>query len=95
MTWVILRFIESDTIEAVPSNRFDESTHTCLFPPEHCGKKNIQQFLKNRQKPSATWEKFNVEMLKKKYESYLTATSRAYKACHVDQLSEAETEQIV
>lgn len=89
MTWLVCKFEDTEEIEALPSNWYDEKSQTCLYPP--FPRLQLERAIKNKQEPDTNWVKYKVKLMSsKRYESLLIASAKASKACVTSDISDVD-----
>ncbi|XP_011858903.1 PREDICTED: uncharacterized protein LOC105556420 isoform X2 [Vollenhovia emeryi] len=76
-SWTIVKFIEEDTVEAVPSTWIVDKT--CYWPPFHMEK--IVASIKKHAEPNTCWPSYDIITFRNSsYDNYKTAREKAKKA---------------
>ncbi|XP_029170533.1 uncharacterized protein LOC114940175 isoform X2 [Nylanderia fulva] len=89
-SWTIVRFIDEDTVEAVPSTWIINKK--CYWPPFHMEK--IVAAIKKHAEPNTCWPSYNVMTFRNSsYDNYKTAREKAKKAELTSELN-SETDNI-
>lgn len=86
MPWIVVKFLESNEVEAVPSSWLvDKELGILVWPP--FPKSSIEKAIKNAQSPTLDWKKFNIKLLSNKlYDSLATASAKAAKGCEMSEI---------
>jgi len=63
MTWLVVRFKEENTIEAVPKKWFLKKESACYWPPKSYDNAAIKAAIKNQHNPDTRWTKYGVILL--------------------------------
>lgn len=91
MPWVVVKFLKTDEIEAVPFKWFNEVTNV-VFYPRDCNKKEIEKAIRHEYEPDyKMWTPYPVELIRPKpFESFTLACGKASKACFTSDVSDVE-----
>lgn len=76
MPWLVVKFIESNEIEVIPSSWFNKKTGICLYPsfPKNKLEKAIKQQIAPPEDAEDNWEEYKAQMMShKEYENFQTA----------------------
>jgi len=63
MTWLVVRFKENDTVEAVPKKWFLIKESACYWPPRSYDNTAIKAAIKNQNSPDSKWMKYGAIIL--------------------------------
>lgn len=63
MTWLVVRFKEDNTVEAVPKKWFLTKESTCYWPPKSYDNAAIKASIKNQHSPDSRWMKYEAIIL--------------------------------
>lgn len=63
MTWLVVRFKEEDTVEAVPKTWFLSKESVCYWPPKSYNNAAIKTLIKKKHNPGSTWIKYKAIIL--------------------------------
>lgn len=63
MTWVVVRFKEENTVEAVPKKWFLTKESACYWPPKSYDNAAIKSSIKNQHSPDSKWMKYTAILL--------------------------------
>lgn len=89
MPWVVVKFLTSNEIEAIPSSWVDQSKTLCFYPNED-DKGFVKTCIKKEALPQPSWETYQIKlMVKEEYSSLKTASAVASKACVTSDLEES------
>ncbi|KAL5234629.1 hypothetical protein ACI65C_002039 [Semiaphis heraclei] len=87
--WYIVKFLEENSVEAVPVNWFNDLNH-CYWPPYK--DTVVAEAIRLNEVPSKSWKLYNCKLLSKsKIVDYPTAMKKACRAQYESELSEAES----
>lgn len=91
MPWVIVTFTSTNEVEAIPEKWYNENLNIVYYP-NFDKKQDIQKAIKNESEPDLKkWIPYDVTIFHNRtYHSFVQATAKASKACHVSDISEAE-----
>ncbi|KAL5237318.1 hypothetical protein ACI65C_004728 [Semiaphis heraclei] len=83
--WYVVKFLEENSVEAVPCNWFKDYSN-CFWPPYN--KLKTAEAIKCRETPSKSWKLFKLKILsKKKITDYFVAMSKANYAQYESDIS--------
>ncbi|KAG5884593.1 hypothetical protein JTB14_000610 [Gonioctena quinquepunctata] len=89
MPWVIVKFSDSEEIEAVPSCWYDSTRKTISYPP--FPRNRMEKAIKNELDPGDDWREYSVTLMRDTlYDNFRTACSKASKCCVTSEISEPE-----
>lgn len=92
MPWVVLKFISTNEVEAIPSSWFEKENNICHYPPE-TNASIVKKFIQNEVVPQPNWEDYEVKlMVREEFFSLKKASSTATKACFQSDLDEEQYE---
>lgn len=63
MGWYVVKFLNEDTVEAIPKSWYLKDTKECNWPPSHWTSKKINEFIKFEKKPEYDWNLYKVDVL--------------------------------
>lgn len=87
--WYIVKFLEENSVEAVPVNWFKDLNH-CYWPPYK--DTVVAEAIRLNEVPSKSWKLYNCKLLSKsKIVDYPAAMKKACRAQYESELSEAES----
>ncbi|XP_029158098.1 uncharacterized protein LOC114930785 [Nylanderia fulva] len=86
MTWLVVRFKEDDTVEAIPKKWFLLKESACYWPPQNYDTTAIKAAIKNEYSPDSNWMKYGAIILGT-YGDLKLAKRKAIKAQRTDDLS--------
>nr|XP_012217720.1 PREDICTED: uncharacterized protein LOC105669381 isoform X1 [Linepithema humile] len=86
MTWLVVRFKEEDTVEAVPKTWFLSKESACYWPSKSYDNAAIKALIKKKHNPGSTWIKYEAIVLGT-YDDLKIAKKKAIKAQSTDDLS--------
>lgn len=85
MSWVVVRFVNEDNVEVVPTKWICKNEKNCFWPPPTV--EQIDILIKNCVEPEVAWSKYEIKiMCRKPYAKFGLATSQATKACSVSDI---------
>lgn len=88
--WVVVKFVESEEVEAVPHYWYDETKKTVYYPPFPRSK--MEKAIKHQMEPEANWQEYKVALMRDKiFDNFRTACSKATKSCITSEISDHET----
>ncbi|CAH0549539.1 unnamed protein product [Brassicogethes aeneus] len=88
MSWKVVKFLNEDQVEAVPTSWITEDLEYCYFPRET---ENFKKAIRQCFPVKPFWKKYAVEVLSRKsYSKFAVASAKASKACCTSDLSEIE-----
>lgn len=90
MSWVVVKFVESDEVEAVPLSWFDEKDQICWYPI--MARSSLEKAIKSNMPPDKTqWTTYTaIKMSKAVYTNFKIASAKATKACLTSDISDSE-----
>lgn len=94
MPWVVLKFSNTNEIEAVPETWYNRNSKICLYPPFQ--RIALEKAIKSGIEPPefATeegWKEYEADLMSGKcYDTFVTANAKATKACLTSDISEEE-----
>ncbi|VEN64483.1 unnamed protein product, partial [Callosobruchus maculatus] len=94
MSWIIVKFLESDEVEVVPKSWYCEDKKMVKFPGYKPSK--IIHAIKSQMTPQDCWKSFSVVLLRngETFDSLHLASKKAQKACYTSDVSEVEEYQL-
>ncbi|CAH0563110.1 unnamed protein product [Brassicogethes aeneus] len=82
MPWVVVKFIDTNEVEAVPTCWLVGEKKDVVVWPQNFSKIQMQQALKKEICPEEHWEEYNVKKLgPREYDTFATACAKATKGC--------------
>ena len=63
MGWCVVKFVNENTVEAVPKSWYSKDTKECTWRPSHWNSKKINEFIKLMKKPEYDWDLYKVDIL--------------------------------
>ncbi|CAG9822157.1 unnamed protein product [Phaedon cochleariae] len=94
MTWIVLKFIDTDEVEVVPYSWYNEDLGRCIYPPFQ--RNALEKAIKQKMTPPDDadldgWNWFKASpMSSTTYENFQMAHARASKACFTSEISGSE-----
>lgn len=90
MPWLVIRFDETDEVEALPQSWYNEEEKIVYYPP--FPRQQLQRSIRREISPNLdTWGTYKVSLMRDKpYTIYTEACRKATKACVMSDLSTSE-----
>ncbi|XP_074035318.1 uncharacterized protein [Leptinotarsa decemlineata] len=89
MPWLIVKFTESDEIEAVPECWYNKTKKTLFYPPFPISR--MEKAIRHETEPGDDWREYSVVLMReKKYDTFRIACAKASKCCVTSELSEVD-----
>lgn len=91
MPWIVVKFLSTNEVEAIPLSWFNKHDNTVSYP-NHFSKNALEKAIKSEYDPEPdVWASYEVELLRPHpYEAFITACAKASKACLTSDISEPE-----
>lgn len=92
MPWVVVKFLDSDEIEALPLSWLNEDKTQTFYPGQY-DISSIKKAIKKEEMPKGDWDLFGIMLLRPHpYDDFKVACAKATKCCKQSDASATETE---
>lgn len=92
MSWIVVKFIQTDEVETVPTCWYNEETSECFYPPFQ--RVALEKAIRHCMAPEiGSQSLYDVKPLSQtKYSTFQKASAKAAKACLTSDISDLEQE---